>query len=119
VLGLAVGDPADVDVEHVDLSVRGLDLALGADQDRRVRGLVLPGHASGDAPCEEVDPELARPCPGGRDRRPVQRLGSGLEGVPRSEQVPLLGQRHQLGAVVRGGAHEALCGLEVPLLVVR
>ena len=38
-LGLAVGDPADEDVEHVDLAVEGEVRAVGPDQDR---GVVTP-----------------------------------------------------------------------------
>ena len=63
-LGLAVGDAADVDVEHVDLAVDGEVLAVGADQDRGVGGLLALA-ALGDAAGEQVDAELARPAAGG------------------------------------------------------
>ena len=65
-LGLAVGDAADVDVEHVDLAVDGLDLAVGADQDRGVEELLVALDPLGDAAGEQVDAELARPGAGRR-----------------------------------------------------
>ena len=48
-LRLAVGHAAHVDVEHVDLAVAGVELAVGADQDRRVEGLLLALDPLGDA----------------------------------------------------------------------
>ena len=52
------------------------------------------------------------------EARAVERLGAGEQLLAAGEQVPLLRQRDQLGAVGGGGAHEALGGLEVPGLVV-
>ena len=61
VLGLAVRDAADVDVEHVDLAVAGLELSAGADQGRGVEGLLVALDPLGDAAGDQVDAELARP----------------------------------------------------------
>ena len=116
VLGLAVGDAADVDVEHVDLAVDGEVGAVGADQHRGVEGL-LPGPL-GDAPGEQVDAELARPLAGGAEAGAVERLGAGEQRLAAGEQVPLLRQRDELGAVGGGGADEALGGGEVASLLV-
>ena len=79
VLGLAIGDPADVDVEHVDLAVDGEVRAVGADQHRGVEG-PLAG-ALGDAAGEQVDAELARPSRG-------RRRGSGRRAARRRPAAP-------------------------------
>ena len=116
VLGLAVGDAAGVDVEHVDLAVDGEVLAVGADQDRGVGGLLALA-ALGDAAGEQVDAELARPAAGGGQARAVERLGAGEQLLAAGQQVPLLRQRDELGAVGGGGAHQPLGRGEVPGLV--
>ena len=64
--------------------------------------------ALGDAAGEEVDAQLARPGAGGAEARPVERLGAREQLLADGEQVPLLRQRDQLGAVGGGGADEAL-----------
>ena len=119
VLGLAVGDAADVDVEHMDLAVGGLDLPVGADQDRGVEGPLLALDPLGDAAGEQVDAELARPGARRIERRPVERLGPVAQRRRVAEQVPLLGQHDQLGAVGGGRADQALGHLEVAGLVAR
>ena len=116
-LGLAVGDAAGVDVEHVDLAVDGEVRAVGADQDRGVEGL-LARRSLGDAAGEQVDAELASPAAGGGQARAVERLGPGEQLLAAGQQVPLLRQRDQLGAVGRRGADQPLGGGEVPRLVV-
>ena len=108
-LGLAIGDAADLDVEHVDLAVGGEVLAVGADQDRGVERLVPPAPL-GDAAGEQVDAQLARPAAGGAQGRAVERLGPGQQLLAAGEQVPLLGQGDELGAVGGGSAHEPLGG---------
>ena len=47
----------------------------------------------------------------------VERLGAGQQLLARGQQVPLLRQRDQLGAVGRGGAHQPLGRGEVAGLV--
>ncbi len=114
---LAVADAADVDVEHVDLAVDGQIAAVGTDQDRGVERLALRA-ALGDAAGEQVDAELARPGAGGAQARPVERLRSCDQFVAGGQQVPLLRQRDQVGAVRGGGADQPLGGPEVAFLVV-
>ena len=59
VLRLAVLHAGDLDVEHVDLAVDGLELAVGADVDRGVGDAVVPLAALGDRAGDEVDAQLA------------------------------------------------------------
>ena len=104
--GLAVGDPARVDVEHVDLAVDREVLAVGADQDRGVEGLLAVADALGDRARQQVDAERPRPAAGGGQARAVERLGARREVLPGREQVPLLRQRDELRPVGRGGADQ-------------
>ena len=60
VLGLAVGAPADLDVEHVDLAVDRAVLAVGADVDARVGAALRALDPLGDRAGDEVDAQLAR-----------------------------------------------------------
>ena len=73
--------------------------------------------ALGDAAGEQVDAELARPAAGGGQAGAVERLGAGQQLLAAGQQVPLLRQRDELGAVGRGGPHQALGGVEVAGLV--
>ena len=66
VLGLAVDDAADLDVEHVDLAVDGRDLAVAVDQQRRVGDPLALAEPLADAAGDDRDPELAGPA---ADRR--------------------------------------------------
>ena len=74
----------------------------------------LPLAALGDAAGEQVDAELAGPAAGGGEARAVERLGPGQQLLAAGQQVPLLRQRDQLGAVGGRGAHQALGGRQVP-----
>ena len=76
-----------------------------------------PSPALGDAAGEQVDAELARPAAGGGQAGAVERLGAGDELLAAGQQVPLLRQRDQLGAVGGGRAHQALGRGQVPGLV--
>jgi hypothetical protein len=116
-LGLAVLDAVDDDVEHVDLAVDGLDLAVGADMDRGVRELVAALAALDDRAGDEVDPELARRVARPRDRRAVERLGAVAIVLGRSEHVELLRQDDQVGAVRGGRAREDVGRGEIAALV--
>ena len=118
VLGLAVGDPADFDVEHVDLAVDGEVIAVGPDQDRGVEGL-LAGSPPRSAmlPASRWMPSSRAQRAGGGEARAVERLGAGRQLLAGGEQVPLLRQGDELGAVGGGGAHQALGGGEVPRLL--
>ena len=51
------------------------------------------------------------------EARAVERLGPGQQLLAAGQQVPLLRQRDQLGAVGGGGAHQPLGRGEVPGLV--
>ena len=73
--------------------------------------------ALGDAAGEQVDAELARPAAGRAQAGAVERLGPGEQLLAAGQQVPLLRQRDQLGAVGGGGAHQALGRGQVPGLV--
>ena len=75
------------------------------------------GAPLGDAAGEQVDAQLARPGAGGAEAGPSSGSAPGRHLLARGEQVPLLRQRDQLGAVGGGGAHQALGGGEVPRLV--
>ncbi len=115
---LAVDGARDLDVEHVDLAVDGLDLAVGADVDARVGGLLLALDALDDRAGEQVDGELAGDLARPRDGGSVERLGGRRDILGRADEAPLLRQGDELGAVGRRCAHEALGGGEVGLLVV-
>ena len=80
VLGLAVGDPADVDVEHVDLAVAGLELAVGPDQDRGVERLLGPRRCARrccrrPGGCPARGPRSAPPRSSGRRAARLPRAG--------------------------------------------
>ncbi len=109
VVGLAVGNAADLDVEHMDLAVDGEVLAVSADQDRGVEGLAFRAPL-GDAAGEQVDAQLAGPAAGSAEAGPVERLGPGEQLFPTREQVPLLGQGEQLRSLGGGDPHEPLGG---------
>jgi hypothetical protein len=115
VLGLAVCDAPDFDVEHVDLAVDGEVGAVGAGEDRGVERPV-PGPLR-DAAREQEDAELPRPSPGGAQRRPVEGLGA-LEELPAAgQQAPLLRESDKLRPVAGSSADQALGGVEVAPLV--
>jgi len=117
VLGLAVGGPAHLDIEHVDLAVDGLLLAVGPEVHGGVGAAVGAGDALGDRARDEVDAELAR----GRGRplqgRPVDGLGAGDDVLGRAQHRPLLGQHHELGAGRGGLAGEPVGGREIAVSV--
>ena len=117
VVGLAVGDAADVDVEHVDLAVDREVLAVGADQDRGVEALP-------SGPRSEMLP-ASRWMPSSRAQpRAVLRVGPSSGSAPASSSSPPASRFHfsgsatKLGAVGRRGANQPLGGGEVPRLVV-
>ncbi len=103
-LGLAVGLAADLDVEHVDLAVDGLLLAVGPEVHGGVRAALGALDALGDRAGDEVDAQLARgrrrPC----ERGAVERLGARCGLLGRAEHGPLLRQHDELGAGGGGGA---------------
>jgi hypothetical protein len=72
--GLPVDVAADLDVEHVDLAVDRLDLAVGADVHGGVGELLLAGEGLQERARDEVHAELGRGLPGPRDGRSVERL---------------------------------------------
>ena len=74
--------------------------------------------ALGDAPREQVDAELARPLAGRAEAGAVERLGAGDQRLAAGQQVPLLRQGDELGAVGGGLADEALGHREVSRLLV-
>jgi hypothetical protein len=117
VLGLAVGAPADLDVEHVDLAVDGLQVAARPGVHGRV-GPALPAlHALGHRARDDVDAELARRRPGPCDGGAVERLGGRRGLLRRAEHRPLLGEHDELGTLGGGLAGEAVRGREVALAI--
>ncbi len=89
-VGLAVGDAVDVDVEEVQLAVGGPVGAVGADVDA---GVAQPPVLAtlGDRAGDEVDPQLARDVAGPGQRRPVEPLGVLAQDLAGAERGPLLG----------------------------
>ena len=65
-----------------------------------------------------MDAEVLGPSAGGAEARAVERLGSGEQRLAAGEQIPLLRQGDQLGAVGGRVADQALGRGEVSLLVV-
>ena len=74
--------------------------------------------ALGDAAGEQVDAERRGPLAGGAEAGAVERLGAGEQPLAAGQQVPLLRQGDELGAVGGGVADEALGRGEVPSLLV-
>ena len=77
VLGLAVGDAADVDVEHVDLAVDGEVLAVGADQDRGVEEPLAAAPRSAMLPASRWMPSSRAQPRAALEAGAVERLGAG------------------------------------------
>jgi hypothetical protein len=117
VIGLAVHGAVDLDVEHVELAIGRLDLAVGADVQRGVAQLRLAVDALGDRAGHEVDAQLARRVARPRDRPAVERLGAVAQIGAAAEQAPFLGQHDEARAIGRSAAHEAIGRLEVAGLV--
>jgi hypothetical protein len=101
----------------VDLAVDGEVVALGANQNRGVVGLLALSPSLGDAAGDEVDRELARPSPRRGQARPVERLGAGDEFLPSGQQVPLLRQGNEFGSVGGRRTDQALGRCQVPFLI--
>jgi hypothetical protein len=114
VLGLAVGDAAGLDVEHVDLAVDAEVLAVGS---------IITEVLKAFSPPSSLMLPASRWTPSSRvQARAAARLGPSSGSAPRdvlaaAEQVPLLRQGDQLGAVGGGGPHEPLGDREIPGLV--
>jgi hypothetical protein len=66
-----------------------------------------------------MDPELAGPRAGCRDARAAERLGAVVQRLRVTQDVPLLGQRHELGTIAGRRSNQALGDLEVPARVGR
>jgi hypothetical protein len=116
-LRLAVDLAAHLHVEHVDLPVDGLELAVGTDVHGRVRELVAVVAPLHDRPGHEVDAELAGQLARPLDRGAVESFRAGQVGVVGAEHVELLRQHHERGAVGRGGTREPIGLREVAGLV--
>ena len=59
-------------------------------------------------PASRWMPSVTRPAAGGGEAGAVERLGAGHQLLPAGQQVPLLRQRDELGAVGGGGADQRL-----------
>lgn len=114
---LAVLDPADIDVEHVDLAIARHVAAVRRDEDRGVGRQPSVGRLLGEASGQQVDAVPAGPAAGGGHRLPVCVLGSFSDGITGDQQGPLLGQHHELGSVLDGGEHLTARGLDVEVAV--
>ena len=86
-LGLAVGAPADLHVEHVQLAIDRPELALRIDVHRGVGELLLPRDALEDRAGDEIDAQLARdrarPL-----RSPARRAARPRRAAPRRSRSP-------------------------------
>ena len=117
-LRLPVGDAADLDVEEMNLAVRRDDVAVGVEDERRVRELLASVAALGDRAADERDAVAARPSRHRSDRlATVERLGRGVELLGRPDRIPLLGQNNDIGAGRSSLRDEPLRRFEVGGLV--
>ena len=82
-----------------------------------MKGFSAVADALGDRARQEVDAERARPAAGGGEAGTVERLGARDQLLAGGEQIPLLRQGDELGAVGGGGADQTLGGAEVAGLV--
>ena len=113
---LGVHGPIDLDIEHVELAVGGLDLAVGADVEARVGRLLLPGAVLDERAGDQVDVKLAGDATRPGDSGTVgEMLGVLLDHVGPAEHRPLLRQHHQLGAARGGLTREPVGGPEVAI----
>ena len=108
-LGLAVGAPADLDVEHVHLAIHRPDLALRVDVHGGVGELL-----AGPATRSRIEP-ATRSTPSSRAIARAHAIAGAVERLGRRAQLllgahrrPLLGQHDQLRAVGRRRAREAI-----------
>jgi len=118
-LGFAIGDVADLHVEHVDLPVDGEPLPSRGEHHGGVGELLLAGDDLGNASGDEEDPELSGPAGRGTKRGAIQRLGRSTNRIGRTEHGPLLGQDDQLSPIGGGLPHKPLCDLEVAVVSIR
>ena len=105
---LAVRAPAQLHVEHVQLAVRGPQLALRVHVHARVGELFPPGQALEDRSRHEVHPQLAGDRARPRDRGTVEGLGGVAQLVVRAHRRPLLGEYDQARPVGGRRAGEAI-----------
>ena len=95
---LAVGDAADVDVEHVDLAVGGEVGAVGADQDGSVEGALVEGALAAPPPRSQTLP-ASRWMPRSRAQaRAASRLGPSSGSAPASSVSPSASRFHFSGS---------------------
>ena len=115
VLGLAVLDATHLDVEHVDLAVDRLDLAVWPRVQARVGHALVALAPLRDRAGHQVDAELsAEPAgPAGDAAIDYLRLGRVLLG--RASDVEALGQNDEIGAVVGGSPDQPLGLIEVAI----
>src|SRR5207249_3429082 len=115
---LPVDVTAGLDVEEMDLAVDGGEVALGVEDDARVRELLSIVAALCDRPADEGDPMAARPA---RERSHglagVELLGGCVQFLRMADGVPFLGEDDDVGARRGGLGHEPLGLLEVVSLV--
>ncbi len=112
-VGLAVGAPVDVYVEHVQLAIHRAHTARGGDVHAGVGELLLPGNALEEGAGDEVDVQLGGGVASPGDGGSVERLRACAQLLLGAHRGPLLGQYDQAGAVRRGGACETIGGGEV------
>ncbi len=110
---LAVGDAADLDVEHVQLAVDGVDGSVGKDEQAGVVAARLPLDPLDDAAGEDRDPPVAGPAARRLDGGAVERLRARGHVRRVVDVVPLLGEDHQASAGLRRPGHEGPGHLDV------
>ncbi len=111
-LGLAVGEPVDRHVEHVDLAIERADLAVGGDVHRGVVPQPVLRQL-GERAGHQFELELPRALAGPRHRRTVDRLRTRVQLGAAPEQRPLLRKHHKLSAARRRLTHEPIGRREV------
>ena len=98
----------EIDVELVDLAVRGDLAAVAVERDARVAEPHVAVDPLGDGARDDGHAELARPALHGDQARAVERLRGLAQLVGRAERLPALGQQRDVGAGRRGAPHEPL-----------
>ena len=110
---LAIRAPGDFDVEHVQLAIDGLDLAVRIDVHARVRELLLAVDALDDRAGDELDAEFLRRLARPADGWAVERLGGGAKLLIGTHRRPLLREYDHACAVAGCRPCQAVCDSEI------
>ena len=116
---LPVGDVADVDVEQVDLAVDGARSPSGPNMTEVFASLSWSGTTSGTLPATRKIPSSRAQRHAAVSAGPSSGSAEERSRIGRAKDRPLLREDDELGAVGRGGAHEAPGNLQVAVILVR